>query len=281
MRADEARVLRGFASTQTVVVANPKGGAGKTPVAMLLAATYGAYRGGYVLAWDNNETRGTLGLRAEAGASNGAGTVLGLLGDVDDFLSARASVGRLGRYVRPQSAYFDVLASDDAPGRMEIVDGVAFGRLHAALSRFYRLMVIDTGNNVRAANWSSAVWAADCLVVPTTVQADVADTGLWMLEHLQRMGRDDLVRRAVVVATCADPAVDRAILAQIRQLYGEMVREVVVLPFDRAIQPGTRMSYRALSVRTRQALLRVAAAVVDSLSVGDEQRGEERRAAGV
>lgn len=280
VRADEARVLRGFAHTQTVVVANPKGGAGKTPVTLLLSATFGSFRGGYVLAWDNNETRGTLGLRAEAGASHGAGTVTGLLGDIDYFLSPEASVGRLGRYIRPQSAYFDVLASNDAPGRMEMVDGEAFSRLHMALSRFYRLMVVDTGNNVRAANWSAAVSAANCLVVPTTVQADVADTGLWMLEHLQRIGRGDLVRQAVVVASCADPVVDQALLAQIARRYGDMVREVVVVPFDRAIQPGTRMSYRALSVSTRRALLRAAVAAVDSLSVGDEQRGEEDRAAG-
>lgn len=279
VRADEARVLRGFPRTQTVVIANPKGGAGKTPMAILLSATFGAYRGGYVLGWDNNETRGTLGLRAEAGTSHGAGTVTGLLGEIDYFLSPQASVGRLGQYVRPQSAHFDVLASNDEPGRMEMVDGETFGRLHTALSRFYRLIVVDTGNNVRAANWSAAISAANCLVVPTTVQADVADTGLWMLEHLQRIGRGDLVRQAVMVASCADPVVDEALLAQITRRYGDMVREVVVVPFDRAIQPGTRMSYRELSTSTRRALLRAAVAVVDSLSLGDEQRGEEHRAA--
>ena len=43
---------------KTIVVINPKGGAHKTTATMLLAATFGLQRGGYTLAWDNNETRG-------------------------------------------------------------------------------------------------------------------------------------------------------------------------------------------------------------------------------
>jgi len=48
-----------------VAVVNPKGGAGKTPAVLAAAATWGAHRGS-VVAWDDNETRGTLGMRALA-----------------------------------------------------------------------------------------------------------------------------------------------------------------------------------------------------------------------
>jgi Mrp family chromosome partitioning ATPase len=50
----------GFGRPVSFVVAIPKGGAGKTPVTLLLAGAFGVARGGGVLAWDNNELRGTM-----------------------------------------------------------------------------------------------------------------------------------------------------------------------------------------------------------------------------
>src|SRR5699024_6437100 len=53
-----------FQGTRTVLVANPKGGSRKTTSTFLTAATMGIIRGGSVIAWDANETMGTLGERA-------------------------------------------------------------------------------------------------------------------------------------------------------------------------------------------------------------------------
>ncbi|MEV6349581.1 hypothetical protein [Actinoplanes sp. NPDC051851] len=263
-REAQVQVLRSFQTSQLVMVANPKGGAGKTPTTLGLAATLGYYRGGYVLAWDNNETRGTLGQRAEAGLSAGA-SVVDLLAQIDSFLTASASVGQLGAFVRPQSAHFDVLASDETPGRQRMVDAAGFEKLHQALARWYRLMVTDTGNNVRAPNWWASVRAANGLVVPTSVQVDAANAGLWMLDHLRAVGAQTLVQNAVAVVTCADPRVDQGLLAKIVDTYREIVREVVVIPFDPKIQPGTRISYKDLAEPTRRAYLGAAVAVIESL----------------
>ncbi len=268
-REEQVQVLRSFPTSQLVMVASPKGGAGKTPTTWGLAATLGFYRGGYVLAWDNNETRGTLGQRAEAGLSASA-SVVDLLGQIDSFLTTSASVGQLGAFVRPQSAHFDVLASDETPGRQQMIDGPKFQKLREALSRWYRFMMVDTGNNVRAANWWETVRSANGLVVPTTVKMDVANEGLWMLDHLQKVGADLLVRNAVVVVTCADPQVDQRLLSQIVDTYGERVREVVVIPFDPTIQPGTRLSYKDLAEPTRRAYLTAAAAVIGSLTATEK-----------
>jgi hypothetical protein len=49
---------------RVVAFINPKGGVHKTTAAVLTAATFGTLRGPGVLAWDDNELRGTLGLRA-------------------------------------------------------------------------------------------------------------------------------------------------------------------------------------------------------------------------
>ncbi|WP_436535637.1 MinD/ParA family ATP-binding protein [Actinoplanes sp. HUAS TT8] len=267
-RAARKRLLRPFSRTMTIVVANPKGGAAKTPTSLLAAATLGFHRGGYTLAWDNNETRGTLGMRAEQATHQQ--TVIDLLRDIDGFLSTSASVGRLSGYLRPQSARFDVLASDDVPGSMEIIDDQAFGKLWTALSRYYRLLVIDTGNNVRAPNWRAATSKADCLVVPTTVQQDVADSGLWMLNHLIRSGHEKLAANAVAVISCADPKTDAALLDDIAGRYRAIVREVVVIPHDPYIRSGGRMAYDALADSTRRAWLLACTAVVDSLSIRDQ-----------
>ena len=262
-RAARRHLLYPFARTMTVVVANPKGGAAKTPSTLLAAATLGYHRGGYTLAWDNNETRGTLGLRAEASHHNR--NVIDLLQVIDRFLGAPASVGELAAFLRPQSAHFDVLASDELPGRMEMIDDAAFDRLCTALSRFYRVMVIDTGNNVRSANWRAATSLADCLVIPTTVQRDVADSGLWMLDHLIRIGRADLAANAVAIVSCADPHTDPALLEEISARYRQVVRTVEMIPFDPLVRSGGRISFEQLSVATRRAWLMASKAIVDAL----------------
>ncbi|WP_326557712.1 MinD/ParA family ATP-binding protein [Micromonospora sp. NBC_01796] len=267
-RAARRRLLRPFSRTMSVVVANPKGGAAKTPTALLAAATLGFHRGGYTLAWDNNETRGTLGMRAESATHEQ--TVINLLHNIDEFLATTASVGRLSAYLRPQSARFDVLASDDAAGSMEIIDDEAFTKLWTALCRFYRLIVVDTGNNIRSANWQSATAVADCLVVPTTVQRDVADSGLWMLDHLIRTGRADLAENAVAVVSCADPKPDTELLDEIVERYRKVVRDVVVIPYDRLIRSGGRIEFDALAIPTRRAWLMACSSIVDSLAIRDQ-----------
>ncbi|MEU4339278.1 cobalamin biosynthesis protein CobQ [Micromonospora lupini] len=268
-RAARRRLLLPFSRTMSIVVANPKGGAAKTPTALLAAATLGFYRGGYTLAWDNNETRGTLGMRAEAAPQQK--TVIDLLQHVDDFLASTASVGQLAGYLRPQSARFDVLASDDVAGSMEIIDDVAFSKLWTALSRFYRLMVIDTGNNVRAKNWQTATAVADCLVVPTTVQRDVAESGLWMLDHLNRTGRPDLTKNAVAVISCAEPQPDPQLLDEIVDRYRQVVRDVTIIPHDNLIRSGGRIELDALETPTRRAWLLACSSIIDSLALADQR----------
>ena len=65
----------------TVVVVQPKGGAGKTPTTICLSAAFGAHRGGYVVGWDDNETRGTLAVRV-SNPDDQRATVWDLLSDL-------------------------------------------------------------------------------------------------------------------------------------------------------------------------------------------------------
>ncbi|WP_344790379.1 chromosome partitioning protein [Gryllotalpicola daejeonensis] len=264
-RAAIAKVQRTFAGPRTIVVINPKGGAHKTTATMMLAATFGEHRGGYTLAWDNNETRGTLGWRARAAAHHNS--AVSLLNDLDRFSDTGSSrIGDLDDYVRAQgSAQFDVLASDEDPNATELVDAEAFGKLHSTLERFYRLIVIDTGNNMRAPNWLAAVEAADQLVIVTTVREDTAASAAWLVDGLREKGLDAKIDNAVTVLSATTDSPDPQLARRLRGHFGSLTRAVLEVPHDPALVDGGTISYELLSRQTREAWLQVAATVAEGL----------------
>lgn len=59
-RTERALIQTNYLGTRTILVANPKGGSRKTTSTWMLGHTMGTIRGGAVVAWDANETMGTL-----------------------------------------------------------------------------------------------------------------------------------------------------------------------------------------------------------------------------
>lgn len=95
------RIQREFDGPRTVVFVNPKGGAAKTTGVLAAGYTFGTVRGGGVIAWDNNETRGTLGIRGLRGTHRA--TTRELLEDLGRFNDVQqARIGELGAFVRSQ-----------------------------------------------------------------------------------------------------------------------------------------------------------------------------------
>ncbi|HEY8300618.1 MAG TPA: hypothetical protein VIG48_01840 [Jatrophihabitans sp.] len=270
-------IQRGFSRPMTVVVVQPKGGAGKTPTTICLSAAFGAYRGGYVVGWDDNETRGTLAVRVNNPDSQRA-TVWDLLSDLSAFERHDARVGDLSYYVRPQpDAHFDALVSDDNPGNMAQIGEDEFQRLHRVLQRFYRMIVIDTGNNVRSPNWQAAVNAADLVVVVSTYQRDVGYSGSWVLDHLAQTGRDDLAHNAVTVLTAADPSTDRSVRGQLTEHFGARTRAVCEIPYDPELAHGGPIRWTQLAPETRNAWIRAGATVANCLAEHDQRTREAHR----
>jgi MinD-like ATPase involved in chromosome partitioning or flagellar assembly len=263
--SEVASIQRSLDGPKTIVVVNPKGGGTKTTVTMLLAATLGIHRGGYTLAWDNNETRGTLGWRANP--ARHTNTAVDLLRDLERFNDVRgARVGDLDNYVRSQgSTQFDVLASDEDAASAASIDADAFNRLHSTLVRFYRLIVVDTGNNMRASNWQAAVAAADQLVIVSTVREDTAQSAAWLIDALRATGQQEVVERAVTVLTAPARIADPDLSRRLHDHFGALTRTVVDVPHDPLLVPGGPITYDALSAQTRKAWLRVSAVVADGL----------------
>jgi MinD-like ATPase involved in chromosome partitioning or flagellar assembly len=261
----ERKVQRRLDAPRTIVVLNPKGGAHKTTSTLLLAATFGTQRGGATLAWDNNETRGTLGWRAQNAPHHR--TAVDLLEHLDGFSSdSEASLSALDTYVRTQvDARFDVLASDEDAAASSTIDAVAFDRLHGVLSRYYRLLIVDTGNNMRASNWVAAVAAADQLVIVSTVREDTAASAAWLLDGLREKGFDRKIEDAVTILAAPSARPDRKLADRLERHFEQVTSSVVHVPFDPALVDGGPIDFDALSPETRDAWLTVAATVAERL----------------
>ena len=97
-REDIRTVSQHWPGPRTIAVVNRKGGANKTPTVVMLSAILARYSGAATVAWDNNESQGTLGWRTEQGAHDRS--VLDLIDSSQTLLSPVDERGR-NRQVRP------------------------------------------------------------------------------------------------------------------------------------------------------------------------------------
>lgn len=264
-RDEIRRVQRQFDGSRTVVVMNPKGGAHKTTATLMIAATFGEIRGGYTLAWDNNETRGTLGWRSHAG--NHRNTAVDFLRQLPRFeVSGGATIADVDRFVRPQGdAQFDVLASDDDAASAAIIDAEAFSRMHRTLSRFYRVLVVDTGNNMRASNWEAALDVADQLVIVSTAREDTAASAAWLADGLRERGFGEKLENAVTILSSPSAKEDQALTERLHHHFERLTRAVVEVPYDHAFVGGGELSVSSLKPATRDAWRTATAAIAERL----------------
>ena len=262
---DRSMIQKDFEGPRTIAFINPKGGAAKTTGVLAAGYTFGTIRGGGVAAWDNNETRGTLGIRGTR--SNHRNTTRELLEDLERFSDVYQSrIGDLGAFVRSQGdAHFDVLASDERPDVTGMIKAQDFDAVHKLLERFYRVILVDTGNNMRAENWLAAADAADLLVVTSTVREDTGYSGLWMLDALQDAGYQNLKYKTVTVLSDPSAQVDTKLANDLVDVYQQRTRGVYRVPYDPALVSGSVVPYAQLSANTRMQWLKACAGMAAAL----------------
>ena len=265
-RADVLAVSQHWPGPRTIAIVNGKGGAGKTPTTILLSAVLARYGGAGVLAVDLNQTRGTLGWRTEQGSHTA--TVLDLLPETDRLLGTGAQAADLARFVHHQTSdRYDVLRSQPlelAASQRLTTDDV--DALHAVASKYYRLILIDSGNDESDAVWQRMIDHTTQVVVATTTRDDHAEAGALLLEALERRNPASaaLAGQAVVIVSRADPGAKSADLRRIIDGYRGLARDVVAIPHDPAMVGG-RLLYSALRPATQRAWLAAAAAVAKGL----------------
>ncbi|MGX5770337.1 ParA family protein [Microbacterium trichothecenolyticum] len=260
-----ASVSRQWAGCRTIAVANGKGGVGKTMTTAMLAAVYAREGGGSVLAWDNNDTRGTLGWRTEQGLYD---TTIGdLLPAAPRLLAPTTGVSEISRFVHHQvTDRYDVLRSNpELLATDQRITATEFDVLMQVAARFFRMVIFDSGNDESAERWLRMIDNAYQLVIPTLATAESAESAALLLDALR--GRDQrsraLADRAVVIVSQSEPA-GAAAARRIADGFDGHVRAVHIVPFDPAMKAGP-LRFDALHARTRDAWLSVAASAAEGL----------------
>ncbi|MEJ1154627.1 AAA family ATPase [Microbacterium marmarense] len=261
-RSENERVVsQQWAGCRTLAVVNGKGGVGKTMTTAMIAAVFARNGGGNVLAWDNNDTRGTLGWRTEQGLYDT--TVRDLLPAAEVLLAPTASVSDIARFVHHQSVdRYDVLRSNpELLATDQRIAQAEFDLLMHVAARYYRLVAFDSGNDESADRWLRMIDSSYQLVLPTLAAPESAESAALLLDALR--GRDKRSRRlandAVVVVTQSEPSA-QANVQRIADGFRGQVRAVETIPFDPALKSG-QLRFERLRPATRDAWLRVSAAV--------------------
>jgi MinD-like ATPase involved in chromosome partitioning or flagellar assembly len=258
-----AIMRRKLGKPRVLAFANPKGGVHKTTATVLAAATIGSVRGRGVLAWDDNELRGTLGLRA--GSARHARTIRHLIGDLLQIENMHGEVllRELDDYLRHASdGSYDVLAGEENPRFAQRLDQSTVHRVMELLRRTHDVICVDTGNNVESVNWQTVMKAADQLVITTVPREDAAFTADWMLDLLNETGMEELVANAVTLISCPSPG-KLPLLDDFTKHFATRTRGVAVVPYDPALEVGSSIEYSELQPETRAAWLRAAALMVE------------------
>lgn len=261
---DERTVSQHWPGPRTIAVLNGKGGAGKTPTSILLASNFARLGSGSVVAADGNVTRGTLGWRTEQGPHNA--TILDMVPQTEALMDPSARNGDVAAYTHHQTIdQFDVLRSNplllstEQKLSPEELDGI-----QQVLTRYYRMIIWDTGNDEGDSLWLRIVSHADQIVIATTTRTDHAEAGRLLLQGLA--SRDErsaaLAANAVVVISQADREEPPA--TSLVDGFAGIAREVVTIPYDRSMREQWLRSDK-LAPATRAAWLHAAAAVARGL----------------
>jgi MinD-like ATPase involved in chromosome partitioning or flagellar assembly len=257
---------RDLGRPRVLAFANPKGGVHKTTATVLAAATVGSVRGRGVLAWDDNELRGTLGLRA--GSARHARTIRHLVADLAEVEGYHGVdlIEQLDDYLRHASdGSYDVLAGEENPRFAQRLDQFTVRRVLELLRRTHDVICVDTGNNVESANWQTVLQVADQLVLTTVPREDAAFSADWMLDLLEEIGLGHLVANAVTLLSCPTPN-PTPLLDDLASHFGARTRGVAVVPYDPTLEAGSSIEYELLQPATKKSWLAAAAMMLESFT---------------
>lgn len=251
---------------KTISVVNGKGGANKTPTAVLLSAVFGRNTGDPVLVWDNNGTRGTLGWRTVQGPH--ASHSMDLLSAAPRLKDIKVGDPIIHDYThyQPEDCYSVLRTDPTLLASEQFVNAADFDHLHEVVSRFFALTIVDSGNDESAERWMRMIDHTDQLVIASTTVEEHAEAGALLLEALAKRGGHyaDLAQNAVVIVSQHQPHGNREQLDRIAHGFRRLARSVVTVPYDAALVKG-QIRFEGLRPATRRAWLHATAAVAGAL----------------
>lgn len=242
----------------SVLVANRKGGVGKTPVSLLLGGVLAAVRGGSVAIIEVSDDPGALTFRAEGNPLRGIGE---LVRDVDGIRTA----GQLAGYTAPQTSFASVIGSTGQRARLT---GDNVRAVSHVVDEFYGVRVMDSGNQPSSSAFQGALETADALVIPVLNAGDAVLEAVALLEELRAAGGKAaiLAGNAIIIRlTDGRPEHPQVVEQVARIIDSANVRQVFEVPYDAHIAERGQLTLNSLAPATRQAFTAAAAGVVSYL----------------
>jgi MinD-like ATPase involved in chromosome partitioning or flagellar assembly len=244
--------------TRYVPVLSRKGGVGKTTVTTLLGMALADLREDRVIAMDANPDRGTLSDRSPGRADFTARQLVN-----DRF--AVSSFSQLSHYVAREGSRLDVLASDTDPAVAHAFDEADYRAVTDILGRYYSIVLTDSGTGMVHSVMTGTLEKADAVVLVSGGSVDEARLASETLSWLEAHGRHDLVAKAIVVINMSGGEGTQVNIDEIEDHFRSRVRNVLRIPYDRHLAEGSRVRLDQLRPATREAIIELAALVVDEL----------------
>ncbi|GMA30183.1 hypothetical protein GCM10025875_01750 [Litorihabitans aurantiacus] len=137
--------------------------------------------------------------------------------------------------------------------------------MHDVASKYFRMLLIDSGNDEAAEHWLRMIDHAHQLVVPLRAEDEHAEAAALLLEELAARDEHSARLASGAVAIVSEARTDASAKAQtIASGFRTMVRSAVVIPYDPAMVGGV-LRFDALKGATQRAWLRAAAEVARGL----------------
>lgn len=249
-----------------VLVANRKGGAGKTPTAVCLGGALASIRGGGVAIQEVADDPGTIAGRAEGSPLRGIGELMQEVGAI-------RSKGELESYTQPQTSHAHVIGS---PRRRPGLTGEDVRSIAQVIDEYYSIRLMDSGNQMTSSAFIEAVRLADALVIPNPNAGDSTTDMVALFNELRAMSEHG--RRLASTATILrihdgrpeDPAVVERIDNIIEQLRAEYPNVAVVdVPYDEHLAGRGEITLASLARPTYEAFALAGASVVRAIHQSD------------
>lgn len=242
----------------SVLVANKKGGVGKTPMSLGLGGVFASVRGGSVAIMEVADDSGALTFRAEGSPSIGLGE---LVRDVDKIKNA----GQLAGYTAPQTSFASVIGTVGHRPQLTYDEVLAVARV---VDEFYSIRVMDSGNQPSSSAFRGAVETADVLVIPTYNAGDSILEAIQLLDALRAQGGHaaKLADTAVMLRLQDGRVENHQVVERVdRIVTGARVGQVFTIPYDPHIAERGPITLGHLNPATYWALAAAASGVVRAL----------------
>lgn len=250
-------------TVKTVLVANTKGGSGKTPLAVMLAAAFGQVGGKQPVLIDNNPT-GNLARRVNQMPPS-ALTIDDLAVNLEELEN---DPNRIRDYLVWQADSYHVLPARprkliELPDGTQALDRPTISQEEAAgvwnfCSQVSRLLIVDSGNNDADDAWRGMLPYADQLVVPVRWSSDFCKAAFEMLRTLEATGYGQLARNAIIVQTAPNDAYSKK-RSRWAENFNRVGLEVVGVPADPHLALNKNIVWDMLKQNTRDAVCELAA----------------------